>query len=78
MKRAYIMLRPDVLAQLLDLPEGVNVHSVNANWLMDGIEVMLEGDGLPAGAEYVRGTVPMNIGVSMVVTDEGRIQVEWQ
>lgn len=75
MKRGYIMLNPDMVGRLLNLPEGVSVRSVNANWLMDGIEIMLEGDSLPADTEYIPGTVPTHLGMNVLVTEDGRIEV---
>jgi hypothetical protein len=66
-----------MIERMLQLPEGVHVHSVNDDWATDSIEVMLEGDSLPTYAELVPGVVPMSLGFTVTYTDDGKIEVKW-
>lgn len=57
-RRAIISIPEYTIAQLLDLPEGVSVVSVHANWHRNTIEVLLEGDKLPV---HHPGTEPVHL-----------------
>lgn len=75
MRRAIISMPPDLLAKMLQLPEGVKVHSVNADWRRNSIEIMLAGDGLPSVTECLPGMYPTELSFSVEVRGDGRIKV---
>lgn len=75
MRRAIISIPPDLLAKMLQLPEGVKVHSVNADWRRNSIEIMLTGDGLPSVTECLPGMYPAELSYEAEIKEDGRIKV---
>jgi hypothetical protein len=58
MKRAKIIITPQLLARALNLLDGIEV--IGSEWSMEkqAIEVYLCGNGLPADYESVEGIAP--------------------
>lgn len=58
---AVVNITEQMIASMLDLPEGVRVIGVRDNFLTMSVHVMLEGDALP---ERDPSTYPVQLGVA--------------
>jgi hypothetical protein len=45
-RRAIVLLSDEIIERILDLPDGLRIVAINADFRRMGVEVMVEGDRL--------------------------------